>query len=255
MLSSESKRRDKRNCSVPILDVILIPEDDDHALIAMPQLLVFDQLPFRHVGELCEAALQLFDGFDFLHENNIVHRDICIANIAMDVSRIIPKGYHFCRWPTHDGIHHGIEWNTRWSVRPNQYYIIDYGLSQRCDSKSDTVLGVQGQDRTLPEMSRKVPYDPFKADVYQLGKAIKDLMADYFGFEAFSDLIDKMTVKDPALRPTAAEAAKLCRDLVAQLESSKQLKKRVWKTYDRKKADIRGWYKYAMIAFGWNPLG
>ncbi|KAF9558853.1 hypothetical protein CPC08DRAFT_709316 [Agrocybe pediades] len=244
MLSSESKSRDKRNCSVPILDVILIPEDDDHALIAMPQLLVFDRLPFRHVGELCEAALQLFD---VLHKFYLrvplmtLFRDICLANIAMDVTRIIPNGYHFCRWPMRDGIHHGIEWNTRWSVRPNQYHIIDYGLSRRCASKSAMVLGVQGQDRTLPEMSWTVPYDPFKAD-------------RYIGLEAFADLVDKMTVKDPDLRPTSAEAAKLCRDLVARLESSKKLKKRVWKTYDGKKPDIPVLYQYAMILFGWNPL-
>ncbi|KAF4613825.1 hypothetical protein D9613_008036 [Agrocybe pediades] len=103
-------------------------------------------------------------------------------------------------------------------------------------------------------MSRTVPYDPFKADVYQLGNAIKELTEYYLGFEAFADLVNKMTVKDPTLRPTAAEAAKLCRDLAARLESSKRLKRRVWKTFDKKRPDICGFYKYAMLIFGWNPL-
>ena len=60
-LSSDSMKIDKRNCSVPIFDVILIPGDDEHALLVMPFLLDFSLLPFRFLGEFCEFALQILE--------------------------------------------------------------------------------------------------------------------------------------------------------------------------------------------------
>jgi hypothetical protein len=43
---------------VPLLDVIPFPADDDWALLVMPVLLEFQKLPFRRLGEFCEAAFQ-----------------------------------------------------------------------------------------------------------------------------------------------------------------------------------------------------
>jgi len=94
----------------------------------------------------------------------------------MDVSKAIPKGYHFMRFPSHDGFSYDFEWKPRWSVRPNHYYIIDYGLSHHCSSNSEKVTGIMGQDISVPEMSNNVLFDPFKSDVCQLGNAIKMLM-------------------------------------------------------------------------------
>jgi hypothetical protein len=58
LLSSPALRNDPRNHTVPVLDVIPLPADDDWALLVMPALLEFQKLPFRRVGEFCEAALQ-----------------------------------------------------------------------------------------------------------------------------------------------------------------------------------------------------
>lgn len=57
-LTSPTMMSDSRNRSVTLLDVILLPDDDDYALIIMPMLLRFDILPFRRVGEFAEAVLQ-----------------------------------------------------------------------------------------------------------------------------------------------------------------------------------------------------
>ena len=65
-LSSDEMRKDPRNCAVPILDVILIPGDDEHALLVMPHLLHFEELPFRRLGEVCEMALRLLEVTIFL---------------------------------------------------------------------------------------------------------------------------------------------------------------------------------------------
>lgn len=64
-LSSEKNRGDRRNCAVPILDVIMIPGTDEKALLVMPYLLRFHLLPFRFLGEFCEFSLQILEVIRF----------------------------------------------------------------------------------------------------------------------------------------------------------------------------------------------
>lgn len=58
-LSSEEMRNDPRNHSMPLLDVILVPSDDEHALIVMPLLHEFHDPPFARRGEVVEALRQI----------------------------------------------------------------------------------------------------------------------------------------------------------------------------------------------------
>jgi hypothetical protein len=93
----------------------------------------------------------------------------------MDTSKVIPKGFHFAFWRSHDGVvTKRFEWRERWSVRPIQYYFIDFGLSCHYPAGLTNIrdLGIFGQDKTVPERSLTVPYDPFKLDIYQLGNVI-----------------------------------------------------------------------------------
>ena len=55
-LSSDATRGDPRNCTVPILDVLLLPDTDESTLSVMPMLLSFDDLPFRRVGGYWNAS-------------------------------------------------------------------------------------------------------------------------------------------------------------------------------------------------------
>ncbi|KAG8893787.1 hypothetical protein FRB99_001706 [Tulasnella sp. 403] len=84
-----------------------------------------------------------------------------------------------------------------------RYYFIDFGISTR---DQDRVVGVNGQERA-PELSSDVPYDPYKLDVYDLGRAYKTLLEDTNLKAVFLDpLIELMTKKSPVDRPSAAEA-------------------------------------------------
>lgn len=58
-LTSPERMSDPRNRSVPVLDVIMVPGDDECVLMVMPMLLRFDILPFRKLGEFAEAIHQL----------------------------------------------------------------------------------------------------------------------------------------------------------------------------------------------------
>ncbi|KAH9481853.1 hypothetical protein JR316_0006383 [Psilocybe cubensis] len=250
--SSKEWKKDVRNCCVPILDVIMIPCDDDHALLVMPQLLGFHHLPFRFLGEFCEFTLQILQGLEFLHEYNIVHRDICWGNILMDTSKLIPKGNHFVRWNSHSGkLFEKFEWKTRWSVMPIQYYIIDFGISLQCLSKDARGLGQWGQDRTVPEMLKNEWCNLFMVDIYQLGNR-------YQGLNAFVELADAMTREYPKERPTATESVRMCKKIIADITEAGKMAKRVWRLdqpLDGRKTSalMLSTLDRIKVRCGWNP--
>ncbi|KIM39280.1 hypothetical protein M413DRAFT_75109 [Hebeloma cylindrosporum] len=248
LLSSPSLQADPRNCTVPILDIIILPGNDDTALIVMPMLRDFGNLTFRRVGEVVEMFEQVVHFLAFLHEQNISHMDFCWFNIMMDGSRVVPKGWHMANQFSHDGISIGeFEWVDRWSVRPVKYYVIDFELSQRMISKDNPRLfvGSWGQDRSVPEMSFTTPSDPFKVDVYQLGNVIKKLMTvsvlreprfgvsltrskNYIGLDILKPLVDAMTNPDPLERLTAEESSKQF-SIFRKKCSKRVMKGRIWR--------------------------
>lgn len=221
-VSSYPQTEDQRNHCVPLLDVILIPACETHVLIVMPLLYEHNELLFRHAGELLEMSVQLTECLDFLHSHNIAHRDFCCFNIMIDATKIIPGGFH-PRDPRSSpsgrraGFKGGPKWRSRWSTRPNQYFVIDFGYSRRFNSKTGVRLaGIFGQDTSVPEMSLTVPYDPFPVDVYHLG----NLLLEYYNFyepdktiNKLRSVAQKMTQKDPTMRPTAEGAAREIRCL------------------------------------------
>jgi len=75
------------------------------------------------------------------------------------------------------------------------------------------VTGTSGQDQSAPELSSDVPYDPFKVDVYTLGKVFQErLLSKHKGLEVMGPLVDWMVEEDPAKRPSAAEALSAFRE-------------------------------------------
>lgn len=63
----------------------------------------------------------------------------------------------------------------RRSVPGLRYYFIDFESSRYFaqDDPNPRCVGLVGQERNIPEMSETVPYNPFKTDIYQLGKAFE----------------------------------------------------------------------------------
>lgn len=56
-----------------------------------------------------------------------------------------------------------------------KYYFTDFGISTRfvTGSPNRLVVGDKCLDESLPELSKSVPYDPFRADVYLLGNVFR----------------------------------------------------------------------------------
>lgn len=87
----------------------------------------------------------------------------------MDARAMFPKGWHPQEWKRRlDGSAMPYDQPpSRTAVGGVRYYFIDFGLST---FKQSMTVGPHGQERA-PELSDTVPYDPYKLDVYILGKA------------------------------------------------------------------------------------
>jgi len=111
-------------------------------------------------------------------------------------------------------------------------------------------IGTLGQDKTVPELSDDIPYDPFKVDIYQLGHVFLKIVHVCFefvpptlsstdfpflfqpqqykgGLNHFRDLATQMTRSKPEDRPSASKALEMFQDLIASL-TERDLKRRIW---------------------------
>ncbi|KAJ6498032.1 kinase-like domain-containing protein [Mycena vitilis] len=211
------------NRTYRLLDIIPLSDDDDFAIIVMPFLREFGTPVFRRLQEVVEAMRQFLQGLKFMHDHNVAHRDACAGNMVMDATRVIPGGYHFSQPWTENGVDFGVYWRARSFVSPVEYYFIDFGLSDYCPDGPEATrdVGVFGQDKTVPELSDTVPYNPFKVDVYQLGNAFADLVKKYPGMHAhFGSLAASMTRRDPYERPSASQTLSDFEDICSNLTAA-----------------------------------
>lgn len=131
-----------------------------------------------------------------MHEHNVAHRCVALSsspglilntsssdcvyrNIMMDASTLYPSGFH----PIYKGFlldASGPAPHLPRGSAPVTYYLMDFGISTRFspDDPSKLVLGTDGVEDTVPELSKTVPYDPFKVDVYIIGALIRQEFLD-----------------------------------------------------------------------------
>nr|GAT48594.1 predicted protein [Mycena chlorophos] len=209
-LNPPSLQAHPHNRTVPLLDIIPIPDDDDVVILVVPLLRIFDSPIFRHFREVVECLRQFLQGLVWMHANTIAHGDACHRNLMMDASRVVPDGTHFFkRRRQKDNILLPFRWRDRCSVAPVNYYFIDFGLSGYYPGGQESAVktGTYGQDASVPEFAVKQVHNPFKVDVYQLGNAFIHALAPFpLQKDYLAPLLDSMTMDDPRQRPSAAEA-------------------------------------------------
>ncbi|KAF9555262.1 hypothetical protein CPC08DRAFT_643130 [Agrocybe pediades] len=234
LLNSPKLVADPRNNTVPLLDCIYLPEDEDTALIVMPLLLHFDDVavPFRFVSEFVEAVDQFLKGLSFLHEHHIAHRDACYLKLMMDPSKVAPRGFHY-QYPYYtEDLKKSAKYLDRKSVSSVNYYFIDFEtariLAPETYGDDPQFLGIIGQDKTVPEWSKPPQaYNPFRLDVYQLGGVIRRLVEEYDGLGSFLPLCGSVMKENPYERLTAAEACGRFQSMVSAI-TTLDLDSRVW---------------------------
>ncbi|KAJ7488914.1 kinase-like domain-containing protein [Mycena latifolia] len=232
--------------TLPILD--LLPFNDERSFMVMPRMRDCDCPAFETVSEVMEFVQQVLEGLVFLHSRNIAHRDICLRNMVMDSSRMIPGGFHFIYYQTSDGQHLLRPYTgddsdprlikSRAQAGPVKYYYIDFGLSVRfpCYEARKLVVGECGRLRKrIPEISETVPYDPFKVDIRLVGEMLRcEFLVDYTGLDFLVPFVRKLRRHDPAERPDAPEALALFEHYVSKL-SAKDLAQPIKRSFCMKK--------------------
>ena len=61
-----------------------------------------------------------------------------------------------------------------------KYFFVDYGISSYFPpgSQARLVIGTEGRDQDVPELSDDVTYDPFKVDIFTIGNELRQLFCD-----------------------------------------------------------------------------
>jgi len=188
--------QNRSNPCVPLLDVIVFP-NTSHKLIVMPFLRPFDDYPFQTYEEFVSFFMQICECLRFMHERNIAHR-ACTAKCIM-------------RGPSATGLR-GSDTTQNNQVqnireRPSDhYYLIDFGLSHQYSSRNASDLPPRGHaiyDGSIPEHRNEGSCNPFRTDIYRLGKLVREnFMQKYNGFRFMQELINAMTAENPEVRPT-----------------------------------------------------
>jgi len=218
-LSSFELKREPRNHCVDLLDTIELSDARDRKLIVMPLLRPFDDPHFRTYGEFVAFFTQISEGLQFMHEQNIAHRDCTPNNIMLDPSGMYPEGFHPIKIDRSRNFEGKVEQYDR-TQRPPRYYLIDFGLSRQYNSRNVLDEPIRGGDKSAPEHQRARWCNPFHTDIYHLGNLVRERFTKrYNGFEFMDELVGAMTAVDPAKRPTIEGVItkfSLIRDLLSE---------------------------------------
>ncbi|KAE9401103.1 hypothetical protein BT96DRAFT_856830 [Gymnopus androsaceus JB14] len=166
---------------------------------------------FINIEHVLEAMSQIMEGVVFLHDHLVVHRDLFLSNFLSS---------------RRDGF--WIPGQNQDFLRP-RYYIIDFEWAIRFLPDSDpatrTVVGPPIPWDTYrrpapPEMQSELPYCPFKADVWQVGKSlikcvehIEDIVPGVV------QLLQEMSAEKAEERPSAREAVNQLNKIRSELPS------------------------------------
>ncbi|KAF8600263.1 hypothetical protein BDV93DRAFT_496918 [Ceratobasidium sp. AG-I] len=196
------------NHTVVCLDSFPMPGVNGGIFYVMPLLSRYKDPPFYDLSEIQDFLSQAFEGLEFLHKNDVVHCDISSPNIMMNGQLLYDEPFHpFNQHLALDGKRPLYRKYTR-SQRPIKYYYIDFGYAKwfREVNGPQLITGLRAREPT-PEQLLGQPYDPFKADVYQLGAIIRrDLIPEYAPLGFLLPLAREMTDPDPEKRPSLERA-------------------------------------------------
>lgn len=90
-----------------------------------------------------------------------------------------PKGFHPVETDKKPNMRGEAPHHSRFTTpRSVKYYYVDFGISSQFTSDDEEqtsrlVVGTDGLDDEVPELSDVTPYDPFKVDVFILGNYFK----------------------------------------------------------------------------------
>ncbi|KAJ7093360.1 kinase-like domain-containing protein [Mycena belliarum] len=232
-LNSPKLRSCADNHTIPILDKIVT---DDWTFIVMPYWprSVQTCIPWE-VEDYFNRLIQALEGLCFMHRHGIIHRDISVGNMLLNVHSSVPGVYSSFK-----KLNIGLAF-------------IDFGCSVRfpADSDKSSWIGTGHwgtKDHSAPEIPRhgsfppQVSYQLPPVDVYAVGSVFtralswEHVYCKTFGnpegsptaahqvlrerVTGYRALLERMQDPNPARRPSASAALRECRTIRDTLPSS-----------------------------------
>ncbi|KAJ7782417.1 kinase-like domain-containing protein [Mycena maculata] len=243
--SQEPQASDPSNHCVPIFEVLDVPDDPNTRIIVMPLLSRYDKPRFDTTGEVVEFFRQIFRGLQYMHKNNVAHRDCNANNIMVDAIPLYPRPYHPVRQEQRRDYKGRASYITR-TRHPVKYYLIDFGISRKYppDVRAPSEPIIVGGDKSAPEFQvtptgeLPIECDPFPTDVYYIGNLMRrdfveggGFVKRKLGFEFLRPLMADMVQDDPTRRPTMDEVVQRFEKIICGLNQRK-LRSRVVKVQD-----------------------
>ncbi|PAN03680.1 hypothetical protein PAHAL_1G015000 [Panicum hallii] len=119
--------------------------------------------------EILKVAIDISKGMNYLHQNNIIHRDLKTANLLMDENRVVK--------------------------------VADFGVA-RVKDQSGVMTAETGTYRWMaPEVIEHKPYD-HKADVFSFAIVLWELLTGKIPYEYLTPLQAAIGVVQKGIRPT-----------------------------------------------------
>ncbi|KAJ2915958.1 hypothetical protein MD484_g4421, partial [Candolleomyces efflorescens] len=229
-LTTEPLKSQAENHTIPLIEVLQPPQEEDVRILVLPLLRDYDDPLFETMGEAIHFLDQFLEAVTFLHKNRVVHGDISINNVMMDGKEMYPQDFHPVQHQMKKDYSGLVKNKYSRTEKAPKYYILDFGLSRRFElDEEPEALDTVGTDTTVPEYRNEYPIDPFFVDVYCVGNMLRQEFLDgdpsrhsrkgYYGFEFLRPLITDMTQDDPSKRPSMEEALKRFRELVEAFTS------------------------------------
>ncbi|KZT56493.1 hypothetical protein CALCODRAFT_497398 [Calocera cornea HHB12733] len=210
--SDPSTANHPSNHSVPLLEAFPVEGYADvfDETLVEPLLRDCRQPSWTIAAEIVSFLLQVLEGLEYMHSQNVAHGDIHLGNILLDARAMFPNGFHgpFNFQPDQRLPERGIKRLTRLQA-PVKYCYIDFGSGFMFLS-FEARKGARFNAAALipPEVlaNREAPFDPFKGDVWALGFSVVEQLRYRSGLDFLEPAFLTMMEDDPNNRPTPKDA-------------------------------------------------
>ncbi|KAF9073652.1 kinase-like domain-containing protein [Rhodocollybia butyracea] len=227
LFSNEQHNANPLNHCIRVLEVLQVPDNDDERIIVTIWMRGIMSPSFRTIGEVLQFFKEMIEGLQYMHRNNVAHRDCSVNNMVMDARSMYTRQWHpndpkkRYDWSGR-ALHHS---RTR---RPPRYYLIDFGFSRECDPSRPRPpeLAIRSGGYFPPEAREDTPCDPFATDVFLLGNMMYTAFLEgddefhlpgIHGLAFLEPLVEDMMNEDPTKRPTMDEVASRFSAIVKKL--------------------------------------
>lgn len=137
--------------------------------------------PKVHAWARCRTSVSSFVSVYLPFTNMWYISDCAYKNILMDGRSLYTERFH--------PVLQNHDWTIKRRLRPLprceasvRYYFIDYGISDYFapGEERELVVGEDGHDQDVPELSEDHPYDPFMVDIFIIGNLLRTLLHKVF---------------------------------------------------------------------------